>query len=73
MIGWFRPSRERRGEDPYLNVKVALFCLGAGIAMVGVASGRRWIINLAIFVLLIGFVLRFLPKRGESEAPPPNE
>jgi hypothetical protein len=73
MIGWFRPSRERRGEDSYLNVKVALFCLGAGIAMVGVASGKRWVINLAILVLLIGFVLRFLPKSGESEAPPPNE
>jgi hypothetical protein len=70
MMGWLRPSRERRGEDRYLNVKVAIFCLGAGIAMVGIASGRRWIVNLAIVVLLVGFLLRFLPKRTQNEAPP---
>ena len=59
----FRPSRERRGPDRWLSAKVAIFCLGAGIALVGVASERNWVINLAIAVLAIGFLMRFLGRR----------
>jgi hypothetical protein len=67
----FRPTRERRGPDRWLNAKVAIFCLGAGIALVGVASEKNWVVNIAIGVLAIGFLMRFLPRNGSS--PPPEE
>jgi hypothetical protein len=62
VTGWFRPSRAQRGEDRYLNAKVAIFCLGAGIACVGIATDTRWLITVAIAVLFIGFLLRFFPR-----------
>ena len=68
----FRPSRDRRGRDRWLNIKVAIFCLGAGIALVGIASGKNWVVNLAIGVLAIGFLMRFLP-RDRSPGDPPTE
>jgi hypothetical protein len=69
----FRPSRDRRGPDRWLNVKVAIFCLGAGIALVGIASGKNWVVNLAIGVLAVGFLLRFLPGSRPPEDPPPAD
>jgi hypothetical protein len=67
MTGWFRPSRAQRGADRYLNAKVAIFCLGAGIAVVGIATDTSWIITVAIAVLFVGFLLRFLPRNRETD------
>jgi hypothetical protein len=61
----FRPSREPRGPDRWLNLKVAVFCLGAGIALVGIAADKNWVINLAIGVLAVGFLMRFLPRKND--------
>jgi hypothetical protein len=66
----FRPSRERRGPDRWLNVKVAIFCLGAGIALVGIASETKWVVNVAIGVLAIGFLMRFLPRDRDTPTEP---
>ena len=66
----FRASRQNRGPDRFLNLKIILFCLGAGMAMVGIISGISWIINVAIGVLLIGVILRFF---SHPKAPPPDE
>jgi hypothetical protein len=64
----FRPSREQRGPDRWLNAKVAIFCLGAGTALAGVASGKTWIVNLAIAILAVGFLMRFLPRRRPPQS-----
>jgi len=59
--------------------KVRLFLAGAAIAVVGIATGRDWIVAIATFVLFVGFVLRFLPsergvwKDGESQASEPGK
>ncbi len=70
MINPFRPSREQRGTDRFLNLKVAIFCVGAGTALAGILANRNWIINVAIGILLIGVVLRFL---GRDRTPPDSE
>lgn len=62
-MGLFRPDRDRRGEDPALDHKMLVFMLGAVLALVGMTSGNRVIVYLAIAVLLVGVVLRFLHRR----------
>ena len=70
MTNPFRPSREKRGPDRFLNLKVAIFSLGAGTALVGILSNRNWVINVAIGILLIGVILRFV---GRDRTPPDSE
>jgi uncharacterized membrane protein YedE/YeeE len=60
----FRPSRESRGPDPYLELKIVLFTLGAALGIVGIISGRELLVGIGILVLAIGVLLRFL-QRGE--------
>ena len=67
MSAWFRPSRERRGPDPYLAAKVAIFVVGVVIAFLGIKLNRSWVISVAIAILLVGFVLRFFPRPDKPE------
>jgi hypothetical protein len=55
-------SRRRRGQDPYLSWKTAALLLGIGIALLGFELENRWIVNLAIAVVLAGFSLRFFDR-----------
>jgi hypothetical protein len=66
-MGLFRPSREHRGPDPYLDWKIGLFLAGAAMGIAGMALDRAWIIACAIALLAIGALLRFLP-RPEGDA-----
>ena len=70
-MSWFRPSREQRGDDRFLNAKVALFSLGAVVALIGIATDIGWLVNIAIGILIVGFALRFLKTRDAD--PPPTE
>jgi hypothetical protein len=71
-------------RHPWFEWKVRLFLAGAAIALVGIGTGRDWIVAIATFVLFVGFVLRFLPggrgiwdsERGRASDPetsPPDE
>jgi hypothetical protein len=60
----FRPSRETRGPDPFLNLKVVLFALGAALGIAGIISGRELLVGIGVLVLVVGVLLRFL-QRGE--------
>jgi hypothetical protein len=62
-MGLFRPDRERRGHDPFLYVKMGMFVAGAVIAMVGIALDTSWLVNAGIVVLVLGFLLRLIPRR----------
>ena len=63
-MGWFFADRKQRpGADAWLLAKMSLFVIGGAIAILGIGLGRDWLINVAIVVLLIGFLLRFLPRR----------
>ncbi len=60
----FRPSRERRGEDRFLQWKVLVFFAGAVLALVGMARGDDRIVIVAIAILVLGVLLRIATRRG---------
>ncbi|HEU5208734.1 MAG TPA: hypothetical protein VFU06_04915 [Longimicrobiales bacterium] len=51
-----RPDRNRRGPDPTLLHRMALFAVGAVLALAGMIWGRNILVNTAI-VILIGAIL----------------
>ncbi len=66
----FRPSRSRRGPDKYLPWKTAALIAGIALILLGDRLGARWLVWVAIGVLAVAVVLRFLPKdssNGDSE------
>jgi hypothetical protein len=66
-MSWFRPSREKRGPDPYLAAKVAIFCVGVAVAFLGMRLNKSWVISVAIGILLVGVILRFFPRGDKPE------
>lgn len=59
----FRLSRERReGPDVWLPLKLALFIGGAASAIVGMTVGPEWLLNVAIGLLALGVLLRFVRR-----------
>ena len=60
----FRPSRARR-NDRFLDAKLLIFTLGAACALGGMALDLGWLVYLAIGILALGLVLRFLPDRQD--------
>ncbi len=58
-----------RNPDPFLDWKVAIFFLAAGIWLAGVISNRIWMSGAAILLLLVGILLRFLSRRRNENAP----
>lgn len=70
-----RPDRDNRGPDRWLEVKLALFMLGAVVGVAGMYFGSTPTIYVAIAILVIGFLLRFAP-RGDTpgdDAPEPDD
>lgn len=62
-MGWFRPSRDPYGPDPYLHWKIVCFAAGAGFGVAAMVTGIDWLVLPAILVLGVGIALRFLrPK-----------
>ena len=54
----------------HLEWRIRLFGAGAILAVVGMATGQRWMVNVAIAVLLVGLILRFA-GRDEPREPTP--
>ena len=54
---------DRRPDRPvrHLEARIALFGAGAILALVGMAMEQSWLINVAIGVLIVGILVRFLP------------
>lgn len=63
-------DRRPRKDDPWLDLKVWAFTIGAALAMGGIYFDSTWLIWAAIAVLAVGFGARFLPDSdsGESSA-----
>lgn len=73
-MGFFRPRRDpAAGPDVWLPLKMALFITGAAAALAGIALDRDWLVNAAIALLALGFVLRFLRPRPEPGGDDPAE
>jgi hypothetical protein len=67
-VGLFRPSRTRRGSDPYYDWKVAAFSLGAAFGLAGIFTNRDYLVLVAVPILALGIALRWLPRRGDTAA-----
>ncbi len=72
----FFSRRKDRGPDLHLDWKVRIFFLGALLAFIGMILDSSVLVLVAIGVLMVGLVLRFLPAGGrpgtgrpESETP----
>lgn len=62
----FRPTRERRGPDPYYYWKAILFSIGGGIGLAAIATGRDWLILVAVPILAVGVGLRWVGRRAPA-------
>ena len=60
--------RDRRGPDRWIELKAVLFTVGAVLAIVGMASGRAWLVWLAFAPLAIAFALRFAARRQDGDS-----
>ena len=58
----FFANRSRRGRDRFLAGKTSLLLAGIGLGLLGMTLDNRWIVSAAIFVVLLGFGLRFFPR-----------
>ena len=62
-MGLLGPSREKRGPDPHLDIKIFLFLAGAALAVAGMATERQFLVWLAFLPLAGIALLRFFrPK-----------
>ena len=59
--------RDRGGPDPWLDWKVRLFAVGAGLGLAGIYLESGWLILAAVAVLFGGVTLRWIPGAGDSE------
>lgn len=53
-------SRSRSSSGRLLGLRVALFGAGGILAVIGMGLRIRWLVNVAIGVLFVGFILRFV-------------
>jgi len=62
----------RTGPDKYLPWKLGAFVIGVALILLGDRLGLRWMIWIAIGILAIAFLLRFLPEstRGPNSPDP---
>lgn len=60
-MGLLRSSAKRGGPDPHLHWKIAAFVIGAAFGVAGMLRGSRWLLGIAIAILAIGALLRFVP------------
>jgi len=63
----FRPSRERRGEDPWLPHRTLLFVAGAAAGMAGMALNLEWLVTAAIVLLGAGVAAGLLLRRVRED------
>ena len=54
----------RPRSNKHLAWKVRLFAVAAVVAMVGMYLDNPYVTGVALFLLIIGMFLRFLPERG---------
>jgi hypothetical protein len=59
---------DRRKGRPvrHLEWRIRLFGAGAIMAVVGIATEQSWLVNVAIAVLAVGVLLRFVGKPSET-------
>lgn len=51
----------------FLEVRIALFTVGAVLGLAGIYLDIGWMVGVAIGVLAVGFVIRFAPRPRQDE------
>lgn len=71
----FRPTHQRRGEDPNLQTKMLIFAAGAIVALAGIGTGRGWLVWVAVVILAFGVILGLIgrSKRQNRDNPDDDE
>lgn len=59
----FRPDRSRNRPVEHLEWRVRLLGAGAILAVVGMYFDEAWLIWVAIGILVVGLLMRFVPGR----------
>lgn len=55
-------------DTRFLEWRVALFTIGAGLGLAGsFYLHSRWMVYIAIGILVVGFSFRFIPGQGDEE------
>lgn len=67
-MGLLGPSREPRGPDRFLELKLLLFGIGAALALTGIFLQQSLLVWLAFTPLAAAFVLRFFDGRRKPDA-----
>jgi hypothetical protein len=67
-----RLDRNRR-SDVWLGEKMIFFAIGAALGIGGIITGQDWLVWAAIVVLVIGFALRLLARRGAAADEPAEQ
>ncbi len=68
-----RIRRDSSGPGPYLEWRVRLMGAGAIVALIGFWAEANWLVNVAIVLLFVGFMLRFAGGRGTDADEGPEE
>jgi hypothetical protein len=55
------------GDDAWVTEKIWIFTIGALVAMVGMLLDHRGLMALAALLLLVGVLLRFVPRGGGGD------
>ena len=63
----FFRHRRRSGSDPLVRVRLATLILGGVLGLIGMRFDNAVLVNVAIGLVLVGFLLRFVPH-GDSDA-----
>ena len=59
-------TRSGKPSRRHLEWRIRFFGMGAILALVGMATEQRWLVNVAIAVLGVGVLLGLLSRRGIS-------
>jgi len=65
-------TRRRRGEDRHLGWKVRILAVGSVMALMGIRSGRSWMVWVAAAVLAVGLLLNLVRGRRPPEEGDPR-
>ncbi len=63
-----RPDRRRRGPDPTLQLRMAMFVLGAVAGLTGMALDQLWLVTVGTIFLAIGLVIAMIEHRKRERA-----
>ena len=67
----FRINRERRVDpDRFLDLKIALFVIGSITGVIGMARNDRTMITIAMAIIALGIILRFIGRKRAASDPP---